>query len=195
MKLPGVNIKLVAASLAVALVLLFGGHAVFRMTSISIPVERRLRLMAEVKSHSIELTPYGTVLDVELADVTDLSETFRKMELAAARLAGRNGVWIRIRDSRDETLRDAYYRLHFSLQEAAAQGSFAQLESRAEQVAREAGLSDFRIVVDSDYIYVAMSNGASQLYQVVSRQSHETSASGESAIARSSRSWGGVRIW
>lgn len=199
MKLPDVNIKLVAASLAVALVLLFGGNAVFRMTSVSIPVERLLRPMAEIKSHSIEETPYGTVLDIELADVTDLSETFRKVALAAARLAGRDGVWIRIRDSRDAALRDVYYRLHFSLQEAIATGSFGEMERRAEQAASEADLADVSIVVDSDYVYVAMSHGASQLYEVVPRRPYEAAASGATSVARSAArsfgSEGGVRIW
>lgn len=200
MKLPDVNVKLVAASLAVALALLFGGNALLRMTSVSIPVERALRQMAEVKSYSIESTQYGAVLSVELGDVSDLSETVMKVTMAAAHLAGRDGVWIRILDSRDDTLRDVYYRLHFSLQEAIATGSFEDLERRSEQAAREAGLSGARIVVDSEYVYVSMSHGASRLYEVVPRRPHETGAvTGSTSVARSgSRSFGaagGVRIW
>ena len=200
MKLPDVNVKLVAASLAVALALLFGGNALVRMTRVSIPVERALRQMAEVKSYSIESTPYGAVLNVELGDVSELSETVMKVTMAAAHLAGRDGVWIRILDSRDDTLRDVYYRLHFSLQEAIATGSFEDLESRSEQSAREAGISGARIVVDSEYVYVSMSHGASRLYEVVPRRPYETGAvTGSTSVARSdSRSFGaagGVRIW
>lgn len=200
MKLPDVNVKLVAASLAVALALLFGGNALVRMTRVSIPVERALRQMAEVKSYSIESTPYGAVLNVELGDVSELSETVMKVTMAAAHLAGRDGVWIRILDSRDDTLRDVYHRLHFSLQEAIATGSFEDLESRSEQSAREAGISGARIVVDSEYVYVSMSHGASRLYEVVPRRPYETGAvTGSTSVARSdSRSFGaagGVRIW
>ena len=164
------------------------------------PVERALRQMAEVKSYSIESTPYGTVLNIELGDVPDLSETFRKVTMAAAHLAGRDGVWICIADSRDDTLRDVYYRLHFSLQEAIATGSFAELELRAEQSAREAGLLRPRIVVDSEYVYVSMSHGANKLYEVVPRWPYEArAASSSTSVARSaSRPFGaagGVRIW
>ncbi len=200
MKLPDVNVKLVAASLAVALALLFGGNALVRMTRVSIPVERALRQMAEVKSYSIESTPYGAVLNVELGDVSELSETVMKVTMAAAHLAGRDGVWIRILDSRDDTLRDVYHRLHFSLQEAIATGSFEDLERTSEQSAREAGISGARIVVDSEYVYVSMSHGASRLYEVVPRRPYETGAvTGSTSVARSdSRSFGaagGVRIW
>ena len=200
MKLPDVNVKLVAASLVVALALLFGGNALVRMTRVSMPVERALRQVAEVKSYSIESTPYGAVLNVELGDVSDLSETVMKVTMAAAHLAGRDGVWIRIADSRDDTLRDVYYRLHFSLQEAIATGSFEDLERRAEQSAREAGLTGARVVVDSEYVYVSMSHGESQLYEVVPRRSHETGAVPSSrSVARSDYgsfgAAGGVRIW
>jgi len=200
LKLPDVNVKLVAASLAVALALLFGGNALVRVTRVSIPVERALGHMAEVKSHSIESTPYGAVLNVELVDVSDLSETFRSLTMAAAHLAGQDGVWIRIADSRDDTLRDVYYRLHFSLQEAIATGSFEDLERRSEESAREAGLTGARVVVDSEYVYVSMSHGESQLYEVVPRRSHETGAVPSSrSVARSDYgsfgAAGGVRIW
>jgi len=200
LKLPDVNLKLVAASLVVALALLFGGNALVQMTRVSMPVERALRQMAEVRSYSIESTPYGAVLNVELGNVSDLSETVMEVTTAAAHLAGRNGVWIRIADSRDDTLRDVYHSLHFSLHEAIATGSFEDLERRAEQSAREAGLAGARVVVDSEYVYVSMSHGASQLYEVVPRRSHETGAAASSrSVARSDYgsfgAAGGVRIW
>ena len=200
MKLPDVNIKLVAASLSVALVLLFGGNALVRMTSVSMPVERLLGPMTEIKSYSVERTSYGTVLDIELSGASDLPETIRKVTLAAARLAGREGVWIRIRDSRDDILSDVYYRLHLLLQEAMATGSFAEMERRVEETAHASGISDARIVVDSEYVYVSMSHGANQLYEVLPRRWSEAgavygTAQAARSASRSSGVYGGVRIW
>ncbi|MEA4884609.1 MAG: hypothetical protein VB144_13340 [Clostridia bacterium] len=169
MKSTGVHIRTVAASLAIALVLLFGGREVFIRTSVARPLRIALASMPEITSHSTEATRKGMVLSLRLEGVNDLEETMKRASWAASAATKRDDITIRILDSRDDALREAYHRIHFVIQEAISTGSFASMESRAQAIAKAAGVSSCRLWVDEECVYIALSNGSHELYEVAPR--------------------------
>ncbi|MCR4426871.1 MAG: hypothetical protein NUW23_11920 [Firmicutes bacterium] len=187
MKVFGMDAKVILVSFGVALALLFAGREVVTRTSISVPLERTLRPMQEVRSYSIEQTSYGRVLNLELGEVDDLRETMKKVQGALTKISGGNDIEIRIVDSRDEVLSDVFHRMHFTIHEAIATGSFADMAREAESLAEAAELSYVRVVVDECNVYVTLRHGHNALYEVVPR--------GRVAVAEAPSGRAGVRVW
>lgn len=164
LRIPVVVLVFVGA-LGLALLL----QQVFYSRQVTAPLVTDLETVDGVAAVVLESDGGGTRVEVVLEPNVDLSGAYPKLMNLAMRRLGDNLTALHIQDGRDEHLEEAYYRLHFAIEESIVTGRFRALASTFEEIAGEMGLAHHRIVVGSDSIFVELRAGDAYLYEVIRR--------------------------
>lgn len=108
---------------------------------------------------------------IELQPGSEFRDAYRAARDMAANSLGSAFSGITIVDSRDQTLIDSFYRMHFHVQQAMATGQFTAMAEAIASIAREDKLTQQRVFVGEDSIYIHLSHGNHHLYEVIRRPS------------------------
>lgn len=163
----GYRIWLIALAFAVTLGVLFGGQYVIRRERVTRPLYRHFQDIPGVQGFRVEERKGISHLYIRLGPVDNLQEVYLELEKRALEIMDPGSFEMHLEDRRDGDLEEAYYRLHYYLQEALATGRFSTM---AREVEREtAGLDRHRLYVDQRYIFLQLHRGDKYLYAVVPR--------------------------
>lgn len=160
----------VVVTLAATLALLFGAGFVIRKQTIDAPLEKALTNLPAVAKVAVEAEgDSARAIRVELKAVPDLAKAYKEVDLKVNGVLAGVKYTLAVADQRSPELEQLYYNMHFQIQEALATGNFSQMKVRLEELAHGAGVTDLRVTVEHDRIYVQFSKGAHYLYEVVDR--------------------------
>lgn len=135
------------------------------------PLERALLTDPDVSAVKVVKDGDVQVLEIALAKVSDLSVTYGRLHAVVKDRMGRTAFKVQLKDQRDPFLQDVYQSIHYYLEEASVRGNFGAMIEACSTALAEAGVSDYKITVDQQHIYVQMARGQSYLYQVLDRPS------------------------
>lgn len=159
------RLKVILAALLVTLVVLFGGQWLYLKHGLQQPLKEILA--ADSAGYRIE---DGSVLRVyvRLKDPSNLMDEYRDLN-ERIRSALRNRPFrLIVEDKRNQALREAYYHSQFAIHTAMVQGDFESMARKIEQNATTAG-AEAKVWIDSENIYVYMSQGDHYLVEVIPR--------------------------
>lgn len=149
--------------------LAFGVQHVLHGAQVTSPLVSELEALAGVAAVELESDQGRTTVVITVDGWIDLAEQYPKWHRVAQRRLGSAFDGIRLVDTRDEHLSEAYYRLHFGIAEAAVTGAFRELRSETEHIAAAMNLSNHRLQVRPDRIYVQLEADGKYLYEVIER--------------------------
>lgn len=166
----GLRVRNVLLSGAVTLVLLFLATSVFHITFVESSLRRTVMAVPGVTA--VAAAPQGaeTVVTVKLGPVANLGDTYKQLESAINQALGGRPYSVVLQDNPDQTLSNAYYNVHFAVEEAAVQGDFVSMLAQVDKVMHEAHGISYRIYVEPEQILVQMQDSGHYLYRVVPRQ-------------------------
>lgn len=159
-------------SLGVALAL----QNVLYGAQVTSPLVSELEAFGGVAAVELQSEQGETTVVITVDEPIDLAAEYPDWHRVAERRLGSGFGGIRLVDTRDERLTEAYYRLHFGIAEAVMTGEFRELNREAERIVEEMGLTAYRLQVDSDRIYVQLELDDMRLYEVIERPAFGTHA-------------------
>ncbi|MGE5542951.1 MAG: hypothetical protein ACM3WT_07925 [Bacillota bacterium] len=157
------------ASIAVSFAVLYLGNLLYGRFTVGEPLDKVFRQSPSVLSYTVLKRKPVTVVRVKLGDVPDLHETVSGLEDSAEEVLKGQDVKVVVEDSRDEALSDAYYSMHFHIQEALVTGRFSGMSAEVARLAKEAGLDRHRVFVGDSSVYVQLHLNGHYLYEVLPR--------------------------
>ncbi len=158
----------VAIVLAVALGALFGGYYLYEQNTVKAPLEQALAEAPGVKAFTLTRDGAVTRLDVELAWVDSLADTYAALDATAGRLLGQ-GYALRLIDRRDPFLERVYHQAHFALQEGIYTGRFTDMARSVDEIMAQNGVEEYRLTVTERHVFLQIKKGRAYLYEVIPR--------------------------
>ena len=165
--LKGIIVILVSA--AAGFGLFFGMNIFLVNRTVTKPLENSVRQVAGITSVRAVDSSGKLKLDVTLGQVLDFHETYSLLSRRINEIVGKRDYELNILDNRNQQLEEAYYVMHFDIEEAIATGGFSRMASALETKSKDFGLSGSRVFVDQQGVYLQIESGASYLYAVFPR--------------------------
>ncbi|NPV52902.1 MAG: hypothetical protein HPY71_05190 [Firmicutes bacterium] len=169
MKLKGLNVSVIVGAFVITLGIIVGMRYLAFRTQVEKPLRDFLRNSRVVRSYSITETKAGSVLEVTLADVDDLRETYLDLRDGARSILGHRLKAVVVKDAWTKELGEVYYRAHFAIYEAISTGNFRDMAVSIGAEAKKARLDRYRVRVDGDNVYLQLHKGPHYLYEIVPR--------------------------
>ncbi len=170
MQFKGIRWLAVALAAVLLLGLLLGGRLVYDRVTADQPLFKSLSELKEVKASKIDNNTANSLdIRIELNAVDDLAVSCERMAAAVAPVAGTKPYRLLLTDNRSAALAAAYHQIHFALQEGVATGDFTAMGARVSNYLNEAGLSEHRITVARDFVFVQIHQGDAYLYEIIPR--------------------------
>lgn len=185
------KLLIIALSSVIAFGALYGANLWLVNRTVTKPLDRALRQVPGVTDVRVVEDSGKLLVDIKLGVVQDLKATYSQLSRQARDLSGRKKYEIVIEDKRDARLEEAYYQIHFDLQQAIATGCFSQMAEAIGRKAISLGLDRYRVFVDASNIYVQLHSGASYLYEIVPRPADEAASREGSLLSFGSFGLGG----
>lgn len=149
--------------------LLFGGNFVYQRYATENPLYAAVLAQPGVKDFAVSESGSGYTLEIKIGPVSDLQSTIETVVLMIE-AAGKTPITaINVTDNASRELSEAYYEMHFTLEEAATRGNFTQMKERVDTIAREAGVDIVRIQVADNQLYVQLCQDSHYLYRIINR--------------------------
>lgn len=152
-----------------ALVVLFGGWAVYRDYGLERPLEKQLTGTKQVQSVHVKLSGAQKTIQVALRQVPDLQTTYRSIKATVGETVS-SDVTIRITDQRTPELETLFQSYQPAIYEGIAKGSFTEMIDKLQQRAAQDGLTRSVVTMDRDNIYIQLEKGDRYLYEVIPYQ-------------------------
>lgn len=133
------------------------------------PLERAFAAIPGVTEVALVPRRGETDIILHVEPGAELPRVYREAEAAAKSRLGDGVGRILLADRRTEVLVDAFYRMHLALQEGAATGRFTEMAAQLEALAAELPLTDYRVYVDDQWVYVLLVSNDHFLYEMVAR--------------------------
>lgn len=170
MDLRGMRWPVLITSVLATFAVLFGAFALYRHQAVDGSVVRQYEQVAGVEDVVLETGGGLTDVIVTLGPGADLAAVYRELVEAGDRVLGQGRYRLTLRDQRDEAVSEAFYRMHFSLQEANATGRFTEMARAVDDIAEMAALTRYRVEVGDNHIFVTLEKDGQYLYEVLPRR-------------------------
>lgn len=109
---------------------------------------------------------------VALRYVDDYSRAYRYMKDVADNLLGAGTYRLEVTDNRNDALEEAYYAIHATLYEGEFRGNFTEMHREAARILESMEIEEYKIMVDSENIYLQLRDGEAYLYELIVRQNN-----------------------
>ncbi len=138
----------------------------FERLGVKRPLERTLAGDPDVKGVIFEDRGGSLFLSVTFEGRSDLPVAYsRVFGLLKDKLG--DSFDLALDDERNERLDGAYYEIHHLIEEACVLGNFGHMMDSCKKTLGELGLSDYKITVQKDFVFVEMHDEGAYLHCVV----------------------------
>ncbi len=179
MNLNGMRWPVVIAAVLATFGLLFAGVKIYQKQAVDRPLFKLYQEIKEVKEVQVEKAEGQMVIRVRLDRVDDLQTTYRRLDSLARSVLGRDGYRLEIGDNRTQVLEQAFYRMHFSLQEANTTGNFTEMAQEIENQQKLLDIESSRLFIDNENLYLALDHRGAYLYEIIPRLGGRERSKGE----------------
>ncbi len=142
--------------------LLLGGTFVYQKKWVDVSIMRQSQQIPGVISAKTVQNNGQKEMVVETNHLSNLRQTSQELEKLAGNLP------IRYLDRTNDSLNKLFGQMQFALQEGISRGNFTEMEQNVKNQADKAGVQ-LELEMDSDAIYVVMTQGDAQLIEVIER--------------------------
>ncbi len=165
----GFRWELIALSAVLTLAVLSLAYFSYESMGVRKPLEKALLADPDVGAVKILKDRDTEVVQITLSKVPDLSVTYTRLHTLVKGRMGQAPFRLEVKDARNADLQDVYHSIHYYLEEASVRGNFGTMIEACSSILSKAGISDYKITVDQNHIYVQIGSGANFLYQVLDR--------------------------
>jgi hypothetical protein len=133
------------------------------------PLLARITQLTGVKDVTFTTVGNKRRIVLSLSASADLPDVHYVVSQCGAEAFGKRFGGVVIRDDRSAELAETYYQMHFHIQQGIATGQFTQMAVGLAQIAKQEQLDDYRVYVDTEYVYLQLSKDGSTLFELIPR--------------------------
>jgi hypothetical protein len=167
--LMGLNVRRIAVTFIIVLLILYGGKAACYNLRVSKPLHQYFQTQTCIADYSIYTHTDGLHVKIKPNDVKVLQSLYAQLRADITEILGKTPFVIDITDERNPMLEEIFYSMRIHIEEALARGSFYDMSQAIDKKAKKAGLDKWDVGIDSDYIYVQLHQRESYLYEIIPR--------------------------
>lgn len=164
------KIPIIAITFVLSLGLAMLGQQLLFQKTVSAPLQTTFAEIPGVSAVQLKDENGKTNVVLRLAgNQIDLSQVYTQVEQVARQRLGNRFGQVVLKDERTAALNEAFYRMHFALQQGIATGQFVEMARAVEQEAASLGLDHFRVYVGDRHVFVQLHQDDHSLYTVLPR--------------------------
>lgn len=148
------------------LTILISAHYIWQRAAVERPLVQLLKQDQDVSDAMVSGEGKRAVVEVHLEDTPRLLTTVKRVETIVKK-SQPNAAHIVFKDKSNPALDGLYQELHYAVYEAVRTGNYVALADRVEALAQRANVSNYRVEVDNEAIYVQLHSHGAYLYRVV----------------------------
>ncbi|MEW6625021.1 MAG: hypothetical protein AB1420_18210 [Bacillota bacterium] len=170
MNIKGYSIPVIIFSFALTIGILISANWGYKELAINKPLSQQLSEIEGVKGYSINKNTNTVQLEVTLASVDNLQQTYLSIRGTAIPLFGKhNDLSVSLVDNPNRELLAIWDELQLAAYQALVQGDFLTLKETMNRLTRENKTVDYKITVDSEFLFIQLHLGDNYLYRVLTR--------------------------
>jgi len=169
MNFKGLQVKWILLAALLTGVLLFGGYSVYQRIATETPLRAAVMAQPGVKDFTVTQSGAGYTLEITVGPVSDLKTTIEAVVQLIEATGKAPITAVKITDNASRELSEAYYEMHFALEEAAMRGNFAHMKELVDAIAAEANVDTVKVQVAKNQLYVQLCQNNHYLYRIISR--------------------------
>lgn len=168
MRFQGLKVYFAIAFFLVTTALILGGEYIFNNVRVDKPFTEDIKKTPGILSFNTVERNGLVDLNVKLGAVSNLKDTYNRLEKSMNERLGRHSGKIYLTDNRSEFLSKMYYDIHFLLEEAASQGDFSTMREKSMEYLSDKGMK-YDLVVGRNNLYVSLEKNGRYLYEIIPR--------------------------
>jgi hypothetical protein len=167
---------LITAALVV-LALLIGGRYLYQQQYVNQGFMRSASKITKIEEMKISSQDNPPTVYLRIPPTSNLRSDYNQLQQLVQEQLGANYRLVLL-DSRTAKLDALEGQCQFAIQEAIVDGSFLEMQSTVNRLAKADGVSA-QVAVDSDNVYLALRSGTHYLYEIIQRNSGVQAESGQ----------------
>ncbi len=182
MQWQGLKIPVIIFSLLTGLVVIFGVQWIYQKYSVQNPINMILSGNEAVESFQIDTEGKQTKITLAIKDNANLMQSYNEVQKELSLKMGRRPFYLVLKDSRDDGLQQVWYKSHYAVYQAIAQGNYRNM---ADEINREAGAAgaEAKIYIDQKNIYIRLKKDGRTLDEVIPRDTGQCSSNIQAPLA------------
>jgi hypothetical protein len=159
----------VVATILISSALLFGGWFLYQNTMVKSPIEDAIQDIPAIISSDIQIDRNSLHLDLQLSNDAKLRPVYEEITEMSKSLAGNRTVTIDLDSQSSDRLDDWWSEALFNVAQAMETRQYSDIPKSLEQLA--GGSDGLRVSseIDTDYVYVHLTDGTHHKYIVLPR--------------------------
>ena len=148
---------------------LVGGNYLYQQYFVNQPLSTALENASLIKSHQFTQKGKAPVLKLELVNVQNFPQEFQNFLNNSGDLLLDKPIYLELQSNPNENILDFYQEVHPAIYETLALGNFSQLQEKVSHGSRDYGLTEAKLTVNNDYLYLQLEDQDHYLYLVFNR--------------------------
>lgn len=163
------RIHIIIITVIIVVLIGVGAQRLLYMQKVERPLNEMFLSIDGVKSYELLENPSGRELVVTVEPVEDLQTLYQEIHMVSRRVLGENISQIRLVDRPNSRLKAALYQAHYAIQEGIATGRFTEMSETVREVMASEKISNYRLTVGYDNVYLQMIDGGYFIYSIFPR--------------------------
>ncbi|SFS61327.1 hypothetical protein [Marininema halotolerans] len=163
----------IAATLVVSLLLLFGGFYAYQKIQIETPMQETLTEASHIKTYEVETSPNHITVHLTPDHGFSLSKDYIPLQKKLNKLAHGRDMSILIKHDAEGELLDAWNRINFGIQEGIALKQYTKIPQTVSEEAK-AHHFDATVFMDKNFVYLELKKDDLHLYRVLPLNKQES---------------------
>lgn len=165
------QIILIGIIFAVTIGLLFGGERLAELFFERNPLNTKADSIQEITEYTMneDQATGEIILALRLTELDNLQATVEPFIKEVEKIKGRRVIRVEVESPLAPELREAFYELSFSLEEARISGRYKSLFADLREM-EEKRQGEYRVFIGRDFFFVQLKKGKDRYYAVVSRE-------------------------
>lgn len=164
----GMRLFVIVVTLIVSLSLIFGIQYLVKSRYLEEPFKEKVLSIKGIEK--VSLTKEGNLSKVylTLASDVDLKDAYQQVNQLAKEMLKNQSV-VEIEEKTNDELQVLYEKMHFSIYEAIANGSYVQMRDQLNDLTSSYQLQDFQVQVDNFNVYLKLVSNDVVFCKVISQ--------------------------
>jgi hypothetical protein len=160
------HIKMIAVSLVVTLIVLFGGYQSYQYLKVKKPLIEMMEAQKDITIRKIEMKPDSTEVQLTANPSYDFINKFPDLSIQLNEKLG-EGKWrVTFTNPPTPKVKNAWQEMVFGVKEGLETGKYTLIQSTVKQSSLKYKLL-YHVYIDDQYVYLSLQEGNKTWYQIL----------------------------
>ncbi|MDI3547656.1 MAG: hypothetical protein PWR10_1308 [Halanaerobiales bacterium] len=165
MEFKGLRINIIILVIGIVLLSFFTGQHLLKIYNIDKPLKEELLAIDEINELRLVDNNGKTDIYVSFKPETNFYQVYKEIEDISSKQLGNKRGKIIIMNEPSRELEELYYKMHYAIYEGLTTNEFVKMEKNVSKIVKNYQLSDYKLWVDNQAVYLQLVNKEDSLYR------------------------------